>query len=239
MTIGLYETRLRRRRRIRWAAVRWILVVAAIGGAGAFAYKIGSTQEQHQLTRLRAQVDDLTNRLAVLRQQNTSLQADAMIFDKRLSDAQKEIPSGPVADLLARVQEKLDAGVDIERLQFLVNAAATETPCSGLPTRKRFIVQTPLFTGANDSVSYADGTITVTARGESAVNSDGKAESWFDPARPIDLVLTLIGGKVFETPGKLPVHASVIVDDREYRFTATAGPQGFIQVTGERCELSR
>lgn len=238
MTMGLYETRVRRRRRVRWAAARWVLAAAAVAGAAAFTYEVGSTQEQRQLVRLRAQVEDLSARLGAAQQQNTGLQASAMVFEKRLSDAQKEIPSGPVADLLTRVQEKLDAGVEIERLQFLVNAAATTTPCSGLPASKRFLVQTQLFAGANDSVSYAEGTITVTARGESAVSFDGNAEAWFDPAKPIDLVLTLIGGKASETSGKLPVHTSVVVDDREYRFTATAGPQGFVQVTGERCTLS-
>jgi hypothetical protein len=143
-----------------------------------------------------------------------------------------------VATLLDRVKEKLDAGVDIERLQFLVDAATNTPRCSEQPASKRFMVQTLLFAGANDSVVFADGTITVTARGESAVDADGKAEAWFDPAQPIKLILTLIGGKVSEVSGKLPLHTSVVVGDHEHRFTATAGPQGFVQVTGERCELS-
>ena len=238
MTLGLYDTRLRRRRRIRWAVVRWILAGAAVAGAAAFAYEVGSSQEQHQLAELRAQVEDLSIRLGALRRQNTELQAGAMVVEKRLRDAQKAIPRGPVADLLARVQEKLDAGVDIERLQFLVSAAANAPRCSGQPASKRFMVQTLLFAGANDSVSFADGTVTITARGESAVNADGNAEAWFDPAQRIKLILTLIGGRVSEVSGKLPLHTSVVVDDREHRFTASAGPQGFIQVTGERCNLS-
>jgi len=238
MTMGLYETRLRRRRRIRWAAVRWILSGAVVVGAAAFAYQIGSSQEQHQLTGLRTQVEDLSIRLGTLQEQNTKLQAGTMVVEKRLRDAQKEIPNGPVADLLTRVQEKLDAGVDIERLRFLVNAAATTPRCSGQPASKRFMVQTPLFAGANDSVSFADGVITVTASGESAVNAEGKVEAWFDPAQPVKLMLTMIGGRVAEVSGKLPVYTSVVVGDSEHRFAAIAGPQGFIQVTGDRCNLS-
>jgi len=238
MTLGLYETRSRRVRRMRWAAVRWILAGAAVAGAAAFAYEVGSSREEHQLIELRAQIDDLSVRLGALQQRNTELQAGVMVVEERLRDAQKEIPRGPVADLLDRVQAKLDAGVDIERLRFLVNAAANSPHCSEKPVGKRFMVQTLLFAGANDSVVFADGTITVTARGESAVDADGKAEAWFDPAQPIKLILTLIGGKVSEVSGKLPLHTSVVVGEREHRFTATAGSQGFVQITGERCELS-
>ena len=57
MTLGLYETRVRRRRRVRWAAVRWMLTGATVVGAAAFAYQVGSSQEQHQLIEFRAQVD--------------------------------------------------------------------------------------------------------------------------------------------------------------------------------------
>lgn len=238
MTLGLYETRLRRGRRFRWAVVRWVLAVAAVVGAGAFAYEIGSSREQHLLTDLHAQIDDLSVQLSALRQQNTDLQAGVMVVEEHLRDAKMEIPSGPVADLLDRVREKLDAGVEIQRLQFLINAAANTPRCSEQPVSKRFMVQTLLFAGANDSVAFADGTITVTARGESVVNAEGKAEAWFDAAKPIELILTMIGGRVIEVSGKLPLHTSVIVGDREHRFTAAAGPQGFVQITAKRCGLS-
>lgn len=238
MTLGLYETRLRRRRRIRWIAVRWVLATVTLAGTAAFAYQVGLSQDQHQLAEVGAQADDLAVKLADLQQRNTALQADVVIAEKRLREAQSEIPSGPVAGLLAQVQEKLDAGVDIERLRFLVKAAANTENCSGQPATKRFMVQTPLFAGANDSVSFADGTITITARGESAVNAGGNAEAWFDPAQSIKLTLTQVGGKVSEVSGKLPLYTSVVVGDRENRFAATNGPQGFVQVTGERCTLS-
>ena len=238
MTLGLYETRSRRARRVRWAVVRWVLAGAAVAGAATFAYQVGSSQEQHQLIDLRGQIDDLSSQLSALQQSNTDLQAGVMVVEKRLSDAQKEIPSGPVADLLDLIREKLDSGVDIGRLQFLVGAATNTPSCSEPPVNKRFMVQTLLFAGANDSVAFADGTITVTARGDSVVNAEGKAEAWFDAAQPIKLILTMIGGRVSEVSGKLPLHTSVVVGDVEHRFTATAGPQGFIQVTSERCSLS-
>jgi hypothetical protein len=238
MSLGLYDTQLRRRRRVRWATVRWILGIGAVVGAAGFAYEIGSSQEEHRLSELQTQIDDLSTRLGAVQQRNTDLQANVMVVEERLRDAQKSIPSGAVADLLARVRERLDAGVEIERLQFLIGAAANAPNCPERPVSKRFMVQTLLFSGANDSVNFADNKITVTARGESATNAQGKAEAWFDPAQPIKLILTQIGGKVAEVAGKLPLHTSVVIGDEEHRFTATMGEQGFIQVTGERCRLN-
>ena len=237
MTLGLYETRSRRRRRIRWATVRWVLALGAVVGAAAFAYEVGSSQEEHQLRELRAQIDELSARQGALQQRNTELQANVMVVEERLRDAEKMLPTGAVADLLVQVREKLDAGVDIARLRFLINAAANTPVCPERPVTKRFMVQTLLFAGSNDFVSFADNTITITARGESSTNAQGKAEAWFDPAQPIKLVFTQIGGKVSEVSGKLPLHTSIVIGEDEYRFAATAGEQGFIQVTGERCRL--
>jgi hypothetical protein len=237
MTLGLYDTQLRRRRRVRWATVRWVLAIAAVVGAAGFAYEVGSSQETHRLAELQTQIGDLSARLGALQQRNTDLQANVMVVEERLRDAQKGIPTGPLADLLALVREKLDAGVEIERMQFLIGTAVNAPVCPDRPVSKRFMVQTLLFSGTNDSVNFADNRITVTARGESTTNAQGQAEAWFDPAQPIKLILTQIGGKVAEVAGKLPLHTSVVIGDEEHRFTATMGEQGFVQVTGERCRL--
>lgn len=237
MTLGLYETRSRRRRRIRWATVRWVLGLGAVVGAAAFAYEVGSSQEEHQLSELRAQIEALSARQGALQDRNTELQANLMVVEERLRGAQEHLPTGALADLLEQMREKLDAGVDIARLRFLINAAANAPICPERPITKRFMVQTLLFAGTNDSVGFADNTITITARGDSVTNAEGKAEAWFDPAQPIKLVLTQIGGKVSEVSGKLPLHTSIVIGEEEHRFTATVGEQGFIQVTGERCRL--
>jgi hypothetical protein len=40
-----------------------------------------------------------------------------------------------------------------------------------------------------------------------------------------------------EIEGKLPLHHSLQVGDSEYRFTATAGDRGFMNVTADRCNF--
>jgi hypothetical protein len=105
--------------------------------------------------------------------------------------------------------------------------------CVDDPDTKRFIVRTPLQKGANDSVSFHG--ITVTASGESAVNESGQVEAWFDIDKPLSVAFTQLGGEAKAKTGLLPLHHALIVQDKEYRFTLTAGPRGFVLVTGQRC----
>lgn len=240
MTLGLHDTRLRRRRRVRWAIAKWIIGLSAIVGAGVFAYETGSTLAERRVVMREEKILELTEQNEELHRQATELKASLILKQKRLSDArtryQSDVPTGQVAALLGRVREKLEAGVDPGRLEFVIKAAQNPRQCDEKPRTKRFLVQTPLYKGANDSVSFAENTITVTATGELAKDSSGRIEAWFDPALPVTLRLTRIGGKAVETTGKLPLHASLVVGDAEYRYSAVAGAQrGFVQVTGDRC----
>ena len=142
-----------------------------------------------------------------------------------------------MATLLGQMQDKLDKGVKLERLEFLVASADNPRECETEPATKRFLVQTPLYSGANDWVSFANGTMTVTAQGDSAVSSTGQVEAWFDPAKPVTARFTAVGGKVSEESGLLPLHTAIVHDGYEYRFTVVAaGTRGFVQVTGDRCK---
>lgn len=239
MTLGLQESRNRRRRRVRWAIAKWVIGLGAIVGAGVFAYDTGTTLAQREVAKLHKEITELSRRVAELEQQNTGLEADVILAKRKLEEAQRrykaDVPTGELAALLGRVRDKLNGGVELARLRFLVDSAQNKRECDSQATTKRFIVQTPLTTGANDSVSFADKRVTITALGEPSRNDAGKLEAWFDPAQPITLHFTLIGGRTTVAKGKLPLHASMVLDDSEYRYTATAGPRGFVQLTGDRC----
>ena len=240
MTLGLHDTRLRHRRRVRWVIAKWVIGLSGLVGAGIFAYETGSTLAERRVVVRDEKIFELTEQNEDLRRQATELKASLILEKKRLSDAQNryqsDVPTGQVAALLGRVREKLEAGVDPDRLDFVIKAAQNPRQCDEQPATKRFLVQTPLYKGANNSVSFADNTITITATGELAKDSSGRIEAWFDPALPLTLRLTRIGGKTVEATGKLPLHASLIVGDAEYRYSAVAGAQrGFVQVTGDHC----
>ncbi|MFQ5774450.1 MAG: coiled-coil domain-containing protein [Kiloniellaceae bacterium] len=240
MTLGLHETRIRRRRRVRWSIAKWVIGLSAVLAAGVIAYRSGSTLVQREVENLEREIVDLTARVEELQERNTDLRADMILAERRLDEAneryERDVPTGRMAALLGRVQAKLEAGVKLDRIEFLIDSAQNPRPCEPDAATKRFLVQTPLYSGANDSVSFANNTVTITALGESATNAEGRLEAWFDPAKPVTVRFTRIGGKTTEKVGKLPLHTSLVIGDYEYRYSVIAGPRGFVQVTGDRCE---
>ena len=73
-------------------------------------------------------------------------------------------------------------------------AARNERECVEAPATRRFVVQTPIYDGPNDSVSFAENTITVTAQGRSATDEAGNPEAWFDPVHPMGIIPSAAGG---------------------------------------------
>lgn len=239
MTHGLYETRARRARRIRWAVVKWILVLAAIGAAGVYGYGSGTTLEQRRVAALNDEIDHLSRRLEDLQAEQGSLQVALAKSNSKLAEVtaryERDVPNGPMAEILEQVRARLDAGVTLERLAFLVGAAQNERDCDGTPVEKRFLLTTPLSTGGNDFVRFADDTIVITGEGAPAFNAAGEEEAWFDPAEPVTLRFEKPSGAVEETVGRLPLSRSLVAGDREHRFKIVAGERGFVRVVADSC----
>ena len=63
----------------------------------------------------------------------------------------------------------------------------------------------------------------------------GKPLAWYDPAQPVTIQFTHIGGETPLVSGGLPLHHSVGVNDSEYRFNIVRVERSFVEVTGDRC----
>ncbi len=241
MSLGLSESRWRRRRSVRWKVVKAVLVLMLLLTAGLFAYETGQIAARMPMTKLEKQVAELNQSVAALQQKNAELAADAEAA--RQSETQwqnryqEEVPTGQSKELFEILRERMAAGVETKRLAFVIESTGNIRTCDKKPVTKRFLVQTPLYRGANDSVTFGGESITVTAKGDNAATSDGRAEAWFDPAKPVTVQFAEIGGRTTERSGKLPLHHSVVVSGSEYRFTIQNGPQGFVKVSGERCNF--
>ena len=240
MTLGLHDSHGRRRRQARRAQIRWLLGLGAIIATGVAAYHTGSSLAEREVAELTQESAGLIERIEALQRENTELQAGLILKERRLKDAElryeRDVPSGELAALMGRVREKVAAGVDRDRLAFLIDSAGKPRKCDSKPVTKRFVVRTPITRSANDSVSFAKNAITITALGESALNAEGKVEAWFDPAQPVTLRLVQLGGKTAVRKGKLPIHTSVVVKDKEYLYSVVEGAQrGFVEITGDRC----
>lgn len=240
MTHGLGSGRYRQKRRRGAAVLKWSAGLIVIAAAGSYAYRTGSDLARQEVIALEADMKELSETNAALTEQDAKLRAANSELQLRQVELERrygrEVPTGTRKRLLELIDERLRAGVTAERLASLVAAAEDRRTCEGDPITKRFLVRTPLYQGPNDSVSFADNAITVTAEGRSAINPNGNPEAWFDPAKPVTIRFVRLGGSRREASGLLPLHGSVAIDETEYRFTVIAGERpGFVKVAGQGC----
>src|SRR3546814_4222151 len=76
-----------------------------------------------------------------------------------------DVPDRAEQALLQAARERHAKGVSLERLTAVVRLARAQAECASLGETKRFVVQNPIYQGANDFVAFANGTVTVTAGG--------------------------------------------------------------------------
>ncbi len=242
MSMRLRESRRNNRRQRRGRFFRGLLVVASLCGLGVIAYLVGNNLAQREVSRLRAANVQLNERLADQSQHGNRLQTLADTAQSRERKWRlrydQEVPTGAIKALVTKIQGHLVSGADPQRLELFIDAGARPPVCDNAPTTKRFLVRTPQYAGANDSVSFVDNALTVTAQGEPMANADGNPEAWFDAAKPVSLEVAAIGGGRSEITGLLPLHHAVIWGGAEYRFSVVNGnDRGFVLVTADRCTI--
>lgn len=240
MSLGLRDPYERRRRQRRWMMIRSLILVALVGGALWIAYGAGRQVGQAQIDALQHQLEESRVTQEALQVENGRLAAAASAAQKAEAEWRRryenDVPRGELADLLKQAKQRLEEGVELSRLSFVISAVERERDCRGEPVTRRFLVRTPLHRGGNDAASFADGLFTVTASGPTAVNADGNPEAWFDPSATLRLTVTKLGGEVSQFEGQLPLHFSIVHDGSEHLFAAQQGEnRGFLRVTHDLC----
>ena len=241
MPIATYGERQRQRRwrRLGTNLIVAVLAVVVIFALGRYAYNTGTDLARSDVVRLEQEIIALSDRQREMETENNELHGELAAEKMRVQDLrqlyERDVPTGAIKQLLKLSRQKLAEGVDIERLAFVVGAAENTRDCKGQPATRRFLVQTPIYQGANDSVNFAANTITVTASGISATDDAGNPEAWFDPALPITVQFAELGGGQSDVQGILPLHHSLVINDREHKFSIVAGARGFANVTGDEC----
>ena len=225
----------------RWTLVKRVMLLAGLLAVGVFAYETGATRTQFRIERLE-------ERLAAQDAAIARLEAEKEALDRRrLAAVQNEmtlqarydrdVPTGKRKQIFDLLLERVDAGLGEERIAFLLREAEVEPDCDPEPVTRRFVLATPLHDGANASVQFAAGAITVTGEGQAELTEAGLPQAWFDPAAPVKLRFTAIGGDAAEAQGKLPLDHSMRLAGNEYRFAARAGRRSFVRVTALRCDF--
>lgn len=241
MTLGRYEADRPRRSPVA-RILRWGLAAAVMAGLALFAFQLGIEDERGRQGRLADETAKLAETSQQLAQANTQLRSQLQAAQARLKEIEGVLGSTPRISEAARIlmptiEKKLAEGADPKRLADAMAALDKPRDCEA-PETKRFLVKTQLTAdGPNTSVGFSNGLVTVSGQGAATRNAEGKLESWFEPAEPVTVRFTQIGGRTVEAAGKLPLHHTLSVGQAEHRFSVMASSRGFVQVTSERCKL--
>ena len=191
MPMATYGERQRQRRWRRFTTNMILVVVATviIFALGRYAYQKGTDLARTDVVQREQEITTLSDRLRQMETENNELHGELAAEKVRVQDLrqqyERDVPTGAIRQLLELARKKLADGVDVARLAFVVGAAENTRDCKTQSATRRFLVKTPIYQGANDSVSFAANTITVTATGPSATDEAGNPEAWFDPAKPM------------------------------------------------------
>ncbi len=241
MAIGLKEGHRIAARARRLTVFKRILLLSAFVAVGVFAYETGATRTQFRIERMEERLAAQAADIARLEAEKAELDGQrlAAFQNEQVLQARydRDVPTGERKALFEMLLDRLNAGFDEARIAFLLSEAGPEPKCDPEPVTRRFVLATPLHDGANASVQFAEGAITVTGEGAAELTEAGLPQAWFDPAAPVTLRFTAIGGDATEAEGKLPLDHSVRLGGKEYRFAARAGPRSFLHITALRCDF--
>ena len=239
MNFTMYDSggRYQRRKEEQRRNVLWFLIV--VGSLCGVAYWWGAENVRSSEVAYKQQAVNLKEERKGLEQTITSLRSEVQSTQVRYKQLEtkyhQEVPTGEFKQLTDLVKKQLDAGIKAERMLFVIEAARPPRNCSDSVT-KRFVMNTPVYRGPHGNVAFGKGTITVTGEGVSAVNANGNPEAWYDSGKPVSISFVQIGGKEIVKSGLLPIQHSMVVGNREYRFTVARGERSFISVTSDSCD---
>ncbi len=228
------------RRRLFWNVVRVLVVLVLLVLFAVGGYQAGISQAGHESERRAADLAaaahrnlELTERLAMAEDRAGRLESQLQAL--RL-DYAANVPPAELKPLLALLQARARAGVDRDRLAFVIEQAGRERSCERTVETQRLLVRTPVSTALDNAVSFADRRITVSGDGRPARDETGAPLDWFDPGQPVTLRFLTIGGDLSRVVGRLPLVHSVILGDREWQFQATASAEpGRIDLAARSC----
>jgi len=212
------------------------LLILLIFGAGFWFGKQNAGQQEKIMKQ---RVKDMSQQTSEMEQALIDMRSQAQTATARYEQLKatydEQLPEGAVRDLLELVRKQLGEGRDPERLAFLIRSARPPRNCSDIETR-RFVVATSTNNAPQSKISVADGAITVTGIGTAARNQQGQPEAWFDSSQAVSVEFKALGGEVENKKGNFPLHHSMVVGEREYRFTVSDGARSFAKVTYDSCD---
>ncbi|MCB1591397.1 MAG: hypothetical protein KDI90_02985 [Alphaproteobacteria bacterium] len=229
--------RYRRRSARRTLSVIKVLIVLGLVGVGTFHLgRMQAEQDNRILSQQKQQVDEQINQME---EELTRMRAEARTANIKLHQLQASynevLPSGEAQELVQLLKQQLDGGVDPKRMEAVIRSVRPPQNCSK-PQTRRFVVKTPAYKGPESRITTAGKEVTISGSGDSAKSSQGKSEAWFDPSKAITVVFMHGEGVSEEKTGHLPLYHSIIIGDKEFRFTISQGEQSFAKIVYDVCD---
>ena len=147
------------------------------------------------------------------------------------------MPQGQTRELLDLLQQRLKDGMPAARLEFLLREARVERKCDPPSETKRLLVHTSVTPTPAATAGFAKNQITVSVEGAPQRKPDGRTDPIFDPQQPVTLHLLRIGRDVAKAEGRLPLSHSLVLGDREFRFTVKAADKGQAELIAQVCDF--
>lgn len=211
--------------------------VAVILISGLIGFWLGKQYAGEQLIMASSKVEVLEKAVSEQREKIMELGAVAetstLQFQRLQSRVDETAPEGEALILLKLIEEQIEKGMQPKRIEQLIKSGRPPTDCKE-PKTRRFVVETKLYKGPKSTVNIEDGLIEIGGKGLPAKSKEGKEEVWYDAARNVEISF-LAEEKTTTKRGVMPLYHTLIVADREYRFTIEPGAQSFIKVIYDSC----
>ncbi len=231
-----YDRYRQRSARRTTSIIMFMFLFAAMFGLGYWVSGIRSQQDIYILKEEKRIISEENDKI---QSDMVKLRADAQTANVRLEQLkasyQEILSDGAMKDIVTLVGKQLKQGVDEKRLKSVILSARPPQNCSD-PKSKRFIVITPVYKGSNSKSSIDDGVVYVSGKGKPSKNSKGQNEAWFDSGQVIEVTFKAKNRKAETKKGLLPLHHSMVIAGKEYRFTITVGEKSFAKVTFDHCD---
>ncbi|HEC01417.1 MAG TPA: hypothetical protein ENI91_06970 [Sphingomonadales bacterium] len=232
MSLGLARRKELQKRRSQklWTLIKSLFFLAILIGSSYFAFDTG------QKIALR-NMDYSTEKFAQQESELEAMRLELGNTEAELNKMQTLLPNKEIQDLLTVINQKAADGIKPPRMARLIAGLSKDETCTEPSQSKRIVIHTPVSQQQDGSVSFYRGLITITGKGSPTLNEQGNPEAWYDPTKPVTANFTLPGGESQTASGTLPLYHSVIIKDKEYRFTIISGRRAFADITVQSCNL--
>lgn len=212
---------------------KWVIALGILGALGYSAHQAGT-----HLARL--DVDRLERRVLELEQQRAALESQAVQLRNELAESRTatqqiqqrynaEVPRGPLASLTTLLRERLASGLDADRLRIALQSADRLRRCDGPVVSRRFRIGVGARATEEDSTSFAEGLIRVTALAPAGTD---------DITRSVVVTFSGLGSGGPRSVAGLPATHSIVLDNHELRLTVSDSQiRGFATASLTTCRL--